>query len=117
MVSLQEIKQIYRNIMEEGGLPYIRCRKCGKIFFFPRHRCPECGSSDLEIMKSSMRGKVYAITRIYREDGVVVYGIAELDEGFRVYCEFDDNMNIGDPVKITVKMRDGFPIFLGVKEM
>ncbi|MEM0362449.1 MAG: Zn-ribbon domain-containing OB-fold protein [Sulfolobaceae archaeon] len=100
-MRLEEIYTKYDNIIRsENALPYIKCNDCNHIFFYIRHFCPKCGSKKLEVLKSSGIGKVFSWTKVYRKGESFVYGIVEVEEGFRVYCNFSEDVEIGDKVKV-----------------
>jgi uncharacterized OB-fold protein len=63
-----------------------RCRKNGHLQHYPRSLCITCGSTDLDFIGVSGRGKVYSHTAVYRApspDLKVPYVVAlvRLDEG------------------------------------
>jgi uncharacterized OB-fold protein len=68
-------------------------------------------SKSIALGKSIGRGKVFAVTRVRRRSGEkVAYGIVQLQEGFRIYCNLDEDQaeaQIGDPVLIVFKAIDG----------
>lgn len=73
-----------------------QCRACGSRIFFPKARCPQCLSHDLEWIRASGRGKVYSFSRIYAappqfmHDGPYVAAIVELEEGVRMFSNIVD---------------------------
>ncbi|BDC18830.1 zinc ribbon domain-containing protein [Acidianus sp. HS-5] len=108
-----EIRKEYINLMNDGKLPYIKCKSCGYVFFYPRDYCPKCDSKDLEIKVSKGEGKVFSITMFQSAKGKIYYGIIELDEGFRMYANIEDDAEIGDKVTVEFTEKDGrkIPIF------
>ncbi|QIW23826.1 nucleic acid-binding protein [Sulfolobus sp. S-194] len=106
-MNLDEIYAKYDKIIrEDSSLPYIKCNNCNSTFFYPRHFCPKCGSNNIEVMRSSGIGKVFSWTKIYRKGDKWIYGIVELEEGFKVYCNFTEDIKIGDKVKVKVVPKD-----------
>jgi len=85
----REIPQRYR--LEAG-----KCKECNNISFPERIICPECGSTDIEIVKLSGKGKLVTFTIIrIAPDGFIdqapyAVGIIELDEGIRVMGQITD---------------------------
>ncbi|MCD6429006.1 MAG: Zn-ribbon domain-containing OB-fold protein [Desulfurococcales archaeon] len=73
-----------------------KCRECGKIAFFTYVRCPYCGSSNVELVRSSGRGVVEEFTVSYNrvEEGEEylprIIAIVRLGEGVRVVGELVD---------------------------
>ncbi len=110
----EEIKKKYMETFEREKLPYIRCNNCSYIFYYPRDYCPKCGSRKLEVLESNGLGKVFSCTRFFNKEGKeIIYGIVELDEGFRIYTNFMSDIDIGDRVKVKfVKVNDKMvPVF------
>ena len=68
-----------------------RCRACGQHIFYPRGLCPHCFASDLEWVRVSGQGTLYAFTIVHRhpnpafQAGVpYVVALVELAEGVRL---------------------------------
>ncbi|HKN00546.1 MAG TPA: OB-fold domain-containing protein [Candidatus Binataceae bacterium] len=67
-----------------------RCTGCKAFIYYPRDRCPNCFSDNLEWQPVSGRGKVYSYTVVRRAsarsfgDGPYVLAIIQLDEGPRM---------------------------------
>lgn len=68
-----------------------RCSACEAHVFYPRYSCPHCGSTDLQWLKASGRGKVYSYTVARRpthpafaERVPYVIAIVQLQEGPRM---------------------------------
>jgi len=107
-MRLEEIYSKYDEIVKSGGLPFLECKKCKYKLFYARHICPKCGSKDLEVSNSNGIGTVFSWTKVYRKNDSFIYGIVELEEGFRVYCNITEDVQIGDKVKVNVSvLNDG----------
>src|SRR4030067_1394309 len=93
-----------------------RCHRCGEVFF-PKKAygiCNHCQSKNLEEVKLSRKGKIYAFTIVMQKPpeyykGPVPYaeGFVELPEGVRVEtlftdCNFDD-LRIGMDVEMVIE--------------
>jgi uncharacterized OB-fold protein len=102
-----KIKEEYLKIMNNDKLPYIKCKSCGYTFFYPRDYCPKCNSKDLEIKESVGEGRVFSVTKFQGKKGETLYGIIEMKEGFRMYSNILDNVEIGDEVKVIFINDDG----------
>jgi uncharacterized OB-fold protein len=68
-----------------------RCRRCNKLFFYPRENCPICLESDIEWQKVSGLGRLHSFTVIhqpanaaFQDDVPYVYAMVQLDEGPRM---------------------------------
>jgi len=111
-----EIKKEYINLMNNEKLPYIKCKSCGNVFFYPRDYCPKCNSKNLEIKVSKGEGKVFSITKFQGKKGDTYYGIVEMDEGFRIYSNIKNSLEIGDKVIVEFIEENGrkIPIFKGL---
>ena len=103
------------------------CQDCDLQYYYPRARCPDCLSDDIEWIEAAGTGTVYAhtSTEIVSEwpeaDLPVVLAYVELDEGPRVLtnlldCEPDD-VEIGSPVEVTFVDTDGPDIAIPVFEL
>jgi uncharacterized OB-fold protein len=108
-----KIKEKYLSLMEKESLPYIKCKSCGHVFFYPRDFCPRCNSRDLEVKISEGKGKVFSFTKFQGKKGETIYGIVELDEGFRMYTNIFGDVDIGDEVIVTFINDSGrkIPVF------
>ena len=74
-----------------------RCSACDRFFFYPRHTCPHCLSSDWVYAPVSGRGRVYSFTLVRRpanpafgDDVPYPYAVVELDEGPRMVSNIVD---------------------------
>lgn len=79
----------YWDGLAAGELRLPRCRPCDRPFFYPRSGCPACGSTDIEWMTASGRGRLhtYLISHLPAPGfGPEPYAIAvvELEEGPRM---------------------------------
>ena len=100
-------REFYRRL-EEGTLSTTWCGSCERPFFPPRERCSRCGGI-LAWRELSGHGTVYAFTQ--QERGLRfttpdVIGIAELEEGVRIFGVFEeqfDRLEIGAPVDVTLR--------------
>jgi uncharacterized OB-fold protein len=103
-------REFYRRL-ENGELSTTRCAGCERSFFPPRERCARCGAS-VEWLELSGRGTVYAFTqqeRGLRFTAPDVIGIAELEEGVRVFGLFEeryDRIAIGAPLDVVLRPDD-----------
>jgi uncharacterized OB-fold protein len=86
-----------------------RCGACSRFIYYPRDRCPNCLSDQLEWQKVSGRGTLYSYTVVRRAatrsfaDKPYVLAIVELDEGPRMTTNLEaspDNIKIGMPVVV-----------------
>ncbi len=85
-----------------------KCKACRKTFFYPRTFCPLCSSQDIEWVKLSGKGRLYAFTqqdkglRFMKPD---VLGIVELvDCAGRLLTKIDapfEELSIGMEVEVS----------------
>lgn len=75
----------------EKRLKIMRCRACGRHFFYPRELCPHCHSAAVEWTRASGRGTIYTFTiarrpagPAFKPDVPYVVALVELDEGPRL---------------------------------
>ncbi|WP_287954447.1 zinc ribbon domain-containing protein [Acidiplasma sp.] len=100
-----EIYSIYKDYFANSMLPYIKCKNCDYSFYYPKNRCPQCGSDKIEIKKSSGTGEIYSYT-VFNNS---IWAIVSFPEGFRLYMNID---SAGEPdigKKIKIKFIDGRP--------
>jgi uncharacterized OB-fold protein len=97
-------REFYRRL-DRGELATTFCVACDEFGFPPRTRCPLC-SSATEWRRLCGRGSVYAFTqqtRALRFTAPDVIGIAELEEGVRVFGVFEapfETLAIGGPIEV-----------------
>lgn len=113
--SLPHVNQIDRPFWQgatAGKLVLQKCRKCGKLQFFPRAVCTGCFSSDLEWVPSTGSGKVHSFSWVrvprnpaFKEEVPICYCNIILDEGVimesRIVGKGTEKVKIGDRVKVT----------------
>lgn len=115
------------NATRERRLVIQRCRKNGHLQHYPRSLCVRCGSTDLDFVDASGRGKIYSHTTVNRAptpDVQVPYVVAlvRLDEGpvllsNIVECPPDD-VRCEMPVEVAWRpLSDGrnLPVFRPVR--
>ena len=100
-------REFYRRL-EAGELATTFCTECERFSFPPRERCVQCGGP-AAWRPLSGRGSVYAFTaqeRGLRFTAPNVVGVAELEEGVRVFGVFDerlDDLRIGLPLEVHIR--------------
>ena len=83
------------------------CGACAHVWCFARDFCPNCGARDPRTRACEGAGRVYAITTVSRAPSpelraLAPYRIALVDfaEGFRAMTHADDDVAIGDAVRV-----------------
>lgn len=99
----------YWDATAAGTLTVAYCRRCDRMFWYPRPRCPACMSDAVRFIPVSGEGSVYSYTvnrrpaGAYHDAGTVVLAYVELAEGPRVLTNIIDvepaDVRIGMPVK------------------
>ena len=94
-----------------GELLLKRCDDCDVVIWYPRSRCPGCGSRATSWFRASGRGTVYScsVTRKgqgrYRDAGPFVLAYVELEEGPRLMTNIVDcdpeSVKIGQAVELV----------------
>ena len=103
-MKIDNIYNEYDKIFASNKMPFIKCKTCDKAYYYPRNVCPFCGSSNIEIMRSSGTGEIYSFTEF--KGGF--YGIIKFPEGFCAYMDIDgDNIVIGRNIIIKFLEIDG----------
>ena len=87
-----------------------RCSTCGKLYFPPRADCPEDLSTDMKWHELSGRCKLLTFTTAYfaptgfRDDVPYTIGLAECEEGVKVYALLSKEINEKD-IKIGMDLQ------------
>lgn len=93
-----------------GQLALQRCEACERYVWYPRARCPHCGSADLKWTDSEGDGAVYAVSVHHRsplpelaDETPYAVALVDLDEGVRLMARVVDvdaeSVAIGDRVR------------------
>lgn len=89
-----------------------RCKRCGRLFWYPREECPNCLSRDWEWHKATGKGRLYAYTVVrqpqheaFYKDIPYIYAIVQLAEGVRlisnvVGCPVDE-VRVDMPLEVV----------------
>ena len=92
----------------EGRLELQRCRRCDRLVWYPRRRCPNCQADELVWERLSGLGTVYASTVVHRPptealaaEVPYVVALVDLDEGARLMT----NVVECDPGAVQIGMR------------
>lgn len=82
----------YWDAARDGVLLIKHCEECERNHWYPRAHCPHCMADETVWLESAGRGTIATFTvirqntsRAFREWGVYVLGMVELDEGARVF--------------------------------
>jgi uncharacterized OB-fold protein len=100
-------REFYKRL-EAGELATTFCSSCERHLFPARERCPDC-AGPVEWRALSGKGTVYAFTqqeRGLRFTAPDVVGIAELEEGVRVFGVFEAEIGelaLGEPVEVSLR--------------
>ncbi|WP_431282510.1 Zn-ribbon domain-containing OB-fold protein [Humitalea sp. 24SJ18S-53] len=93
----------------EGRFELPFCVDCGKPHFFPRHRCPACGSDRLEWRAASGRATLYSTSTVHRPpfpelaaEVPYVVAIAALEEGPHLMGRLTAPAPIDAPLRINL---------------
>jgi uncharacterized protein len=110
----------YWSAAKSGALQLPRCGSCRRVHWYPRVRCPHCGSADIAWITASGRGTVHTYT-VVRQSGDAyfktkvpyVLAMIDLEEGVRVMsnivgCEVGA-VAVGSPVRAVFE-DDGIPV-------
>jgi len=114
---LPEITELTKPLWEaskRGELLIQKCKKCGQAQWYPRPSCVNCGSRELEWVKSSGRGKVYSFTIVrqvignspeFQKDIPFVVAEIDLEEGVRLYSSLvnikPEEVQVDMPVEVV----------------
>lgn len=109
----------------DGRLLLRQCAGCGLTFFYPRSRCPDCFSEEVEWIEASGDGRVYSysvqssVAGWPEEHLPLIVAYIELDEGPRMISNLVDcppaDVAVGDRVVVrfesTTDESIGIPVF------
>ena len=103
--------QRFWDATEEDRLELPRCTACDTVIWYPRERCPECGSDSVEWFEASGRGEVYSFSVTRRMPGrwgkhvPFVLAYVELEEGPRLMTNIVDcdpeAVEVGQAVEVV----------------
>jgi uncharacterized OB-fold protein len=105
-----------------------RCGRCGTLQYYPRLRCTECGSGELEYEQLSGRGVIYSWAEVLRNapsavqaDVPYVLAIVRLEEGPQLLTRIVDSadpqtLECDAPVEVVFRELGGrrLPCFRSV---
>jgi uncharacterized OB-fold protein len=106
--------------LDRGELATTFCPACEEFRFPPRQRCPLC-SGPTEWRRLSGRGRVYSFTqqtRGLRFTAPDVIGIAELDEGVRLFGLFEapfETLAVDRPIEVRPRKDSAGLTLLGFR--
>jgi uncharacterized OB-fold protein len=78
---------VYQDALAAGTFKLQRCDACRSHIFYPRHLCPNCGSSAMSWVAASGKGTVYSTTMVRQRPeagGNKNLCVVELAEGPRM---------------------------------
>lgn len=113
------VQAAYQDALDRGQFLIQRCADCGAAVFFPRERCPHCGSLRLAWQPARGDGTVHAVTTVRRKPeagGDHNVSLIELDEGVRMMSRVEglppDEVRIGLRVQARVVQQGGHGLVL-----
>ncbi|MET3767805.1 putative OB-fold protein [Marisediminicola sp. UYEF4] len=90
-------EQVFYAHARQREVVFQRCGDCARAVFYLRTICPECGSENLSIERSSGLGRVYSFTTQHRaahpffqHDVPYTLVLADMEEGFRLFANIVD---------------------------
>jgi uncharacterized OB-fold protein len=104
-----ETSRPFWDAAKQHRLQLQQCGGCKAFIYYPRDRCPNCLSDQLEWKPVSGKGKVYSYTTVRRAstrsfaDKPYVVAIVELDEGVKLTTNLEaapESIKIGMPVMV-----------------
>lgn len=95
----------YWAALREHRIELQKCGACSEIRFPPMPGCPNCGSSDADVVTATGRGRVYSWIVVHRPLGTITeaevpctIATVELDEGCRVLGRLTGEAAVDLPV-------------------
>ncbi|MCY4393966.1 MAG: Zn-ribbon domain-containing OB-fold protein [Rhodospirillaceae bacterium] len=111
----------FMRFLDDGRILLQRSRATGRIFHYPRVAEPGTGSTDLDWVEVSGRGRVYSTTVIRRRPPEPDRNIAliDLDEGPRLLSRVEDpapdQVHIGMRVQARIVEEEAAPLIVFVR--
>lgn len=112
----------------EGKLLIQTCKDCKSKIFYPRKRCPECWSGNLDWMQASGRARVFTFSTAYAmvepkfmDELPYTLAYVDLEEGVRMMTRIvgcaPEEVHFDMEVEVTFHERAGFflPYFTPAK--
>ncbi len=98
-----------------GQLLIQRCRSCGRVQFYPRPHCRNCGALEPEWIEATGSGTLHTYSVVHRgapgfeQDAPYIAAIVDLDEGVRMVgnlVEIDPNdVRVGMALRVVFRER------------
>ncbi len=103
-------KNLFVEVDDQIRLRASECAKCGRRFFPPKVRCPECLQSGLSSVALGTKGILYSYTTVHIPSRnfkpPYTVGYVELDEGVRVFGQIrtreGESLAIGSPMETVI---------------
>ena len=103
-------KNLFIEVDDNIRLRGSECPNCGRRFFPPKARCPECFQSGLSSVALETKGILYSYTTVYipsrNFNPPYTVGYVELDKGVRVFGQIrtreGESLVIGSAVKTVI---------------
>lgn len=112
----------YSKALTKGTLLGLKCKACGSITIPPKMTCQECGSTDLEVVEVSKKGKIVTFTNVSvapegRQNEVpYIIALVRLDEGPWIMGNLIDmDPALANMELIGREVSVGFKVFPGDK--
>jgi uncharacterized OB-fold protein len=108
----------FADLLKDGKLMGVKCKKCGQYSFPPRADCAHCMSDEFEWVESSGKGKLHTYTIIHAAptgfEDMAPYklGVLDLEDGGRLIAWMDipeEEIKIGMALKAVPKMFEEIP--------
>ncbi|MGH3438108.1 MAG: Zn-ribbon domain-containing OB-fold protein [Sciscionella sp.] len=106
--------QPYWDGAANGELRIQRCTACDEPFFYPRPRCPRCGSGDVKWFAASGQATLYSYTINHRPapgfeaDAPYAIAVVQLVEGPRMMANIVGIENTPDNLVLDMDLRVTF---------
>ena len=105
----------------EGRLLIQTCKDCKSTIFYPRKRCPECWSGNLDWLQASGKAKVFTFSTAYAmvepkfmDELPYTLAYVDLEEGVRMMTRIvgcaPEDVHFDMEVEVTFHERAGFSL-------
>lgn len=102
--------------LEKNQIMGTQCKKCETLYFPPRADCPKCRVSEIAWVPIEGKGKLVTFTEVFfappafQEATPYLLGLAELDDGLRVFAPISRELDRED-------LKPGLDLVLRAKQV
>jgi len=99
--------------LKKGELAGTKCLECGALYFPPKADCPKCRSTKFDWVPLNENCKLITFTEVFfappefQKETPYLLGLAELEEGPRVFAPIDSRIAYGVCLLVVILLLPG----------